>query len=258
MPPAASASTILRRIGFGCGVALASATGALWSCGGRTSSNQEPADAGLDAATTPPECLAEGGYIACRGTNDCPTESEECLQCFGDPDAAGLCGTAAMAGQGTDFCPVCSDGNVCIQLYIQSGYLCLPFNVGQLLANNGAADRVRYADWSQWTGQALPEPTECADGGLPLCGGLCAPCPQDSICTGRSPLHPYGFCVPKTWSACTKAEPGCASSGNRCFVFTDPADAQALANDNGLCLPSAECEALGAGYPGGGACLGDD
>jgi len=153
------------------------------------------------------------------------------------------------------FCPLCDDGNVCIQIFRQSGYMCLPFDVGALFAANGSADRVRYLDWSPWSGQALPTPQDCGDGGLPLCGGVCGPCSPGATCTGRSPIHPYGFCVPSSWSGCTRSKPGCAT-GNKCIIFTDPGDAQAVADDNGLCIPAAECDALGAGYPGGAACVG--
>jgi hypothetical protein len=222
-------------------------------CGGASAATHD--DAGAFDAGPPPlgpdGCASASGYLLCGGSHDCPRQSESCQSCISDPDAAGLCVTANMNGPGN--CPLCDDGNVCIRL-VQGVYECVPFDVGQLFAANGAPDRVRYTDWSDWTGQALPRPTDCGDGGLPLCGGLCGPCPQSSVCTGRSPLHPYGFCVPSSWSACTRSAPTC-SSGSKCFVFSDQPDAQALADQFGLCLPTSECEALAAGYPGGGICV---
>jgi hypothetical protein len=234
-------------------VAGTAAASMVVGCGGSTSAAR---DAGaLDAGPAPlgPDgCASESGYLICGGTHDCPTHSDACLYCISDPGNVGLCGTTATTGPG--ICPLCDDGNVCIRVVEQAPYQCLPFDVGQLFAENGSADRVRYTDWSAWTGQALPRPADCGDGGLPLCGGLCSPCPKGSTCTGRSPLHPYGFCVPSSWNDCTRSAPNC-DSGNRCFIFTDAPDAQAVADQYGLCLPTAECQALAAGYPGGGACV---
>ena len=133
------------------------------------------------------------------------------------------------------------------------GWQCLPFDVGQLFAENGAANRVRYADWSAWTGAALPSPTSCPTfNGFSICGGNCTPCGSGNICTGRSPKHPYGLCVGGT-------NPGCGSpnwtcpSGQSCMVFVDPGE-QAIADAQGMCFPTAECKAIASSYPGGADC----
>jgi hypothetical protein len=61
--------------------------------------------------------------------------------------------------------------------------------------------------------------------------------------------------VPSGWVACSRTATGCPA-GDACFFFDDQADAQALADKNGICLPAAECSELGIGYPGGGSCIG--
>lgn len=240
------------QLAIACVVLVGIGAGAAVACGGSTGAIH---DAGVLDGGPPPlgpdGCASESGYLLCGGSHDCPRQSESCQSCISDPDAAGLCVTANMTGPGN--CPLCDDGNVCVRL-VQDVYDCVPFDVGQLFAANGEPDRVLYTDWSAWSGQALPRPTDCGDGGLPLCGGLCGPCAKGSTCTGRSPLHPYGFCVPSTWSGCTRAAPTC-DPGNKCFIFSDPPDAQALADQFGLCLPLSECQALAAGYPGGATCV---
>jgi len=225
---------------------------------GRTGIGEGAADASNsmgDDVVIPNACESESGWAICRGANDCPVPANDCPFCTGDPDAVGLCASPRSAA----FCPACDDGYVCIQPYAaQSIHVCLPFDVGQLYASSGSADRVRYADQSHWTGQPLPEPSDCGDGGMPLCGGLCDPCAAGSLCVGRSPLHPYGFCVPSPYGPCSKGKPDVCGSGKGCVIFTDPPSDQAVADQNGLCVPINACEALGHAYPGGATCAGPD
>jgi hypothetical protein len=245
---------------FACVTAPAVAVLLVEACGGLRSSGTSPDnDASFDAGpvvTGPDGCVSESGYLVCRGRAECPIMSAQCLDCLGEPDATGLCVTEAMGTTGAGACPLCDDGNVCVRVFDNAPYQCLPFDVGQLFAANGSADRVRYEDWSSWTGQALPRPTDCGDAGLPLCGGLCQPCSPGAVCTGRSPRHPFGLCVPTSWTPCTRSAPTCTTAGNMCIIFDDDQDAQALADRNGLCIPTAECKALGQGYPGGATCAG--
>jgi hypothetical protein len=132
-------------------------------------------------------------------------------------------------------------------------WFCAPYDVGVLFAMNGAGtpDRLRYADFGLWTGDTLPEPATCPTfSGFQICGGHCGGC-DEGVCIGRSPLHPYGFCAYDTGSGCPAT--ACASDQS-CFHYIVQAAAQDLADQEGLCLPKALCEALAADYPGGANC----
>jgi len=138
----------------------------------------------------------------------------------------------------------------------------IPFSAGQFLAARGEAARLAYADRGSWTGEPLPLPTECpVVDGLQLCGGRCGGCPDGEGCTGRSPLHPWGLCIPEReigdqHAVCSarKGSTGC-EWGSSCFVFTVDAAHQGIADSKGLCLPRALCDAAAAGLPGGGRCV---
>lgn len=153
----------------------------------------------------------------------------------------------------------CADGEILAEFTSSLAYfLCVDPEVGQLMANAGYPERVRYADWGLWTGAPLPEPGTCPTvDGFTICGGTCGGCPEGRVCTGRSPLHPYGICVTAPLSGnatyCGDDKNHC-DPGQSCFRFTVEPDAQALADLHGWCFGPDECNAIAAGLPGGGTC----
>jgi hypothetical protein len=104
-------------------------------------------------------------------------------------------------------------------------------------------------------GAALPEATECPDlAGAHPCSGRCGECPGESYCHGRSPLHPTGICLRSDNWACGRGFGPCTDPGQACFVYRVEPEAQAIADDWGLCFPVEQCRALAARLPGGGRC----
>jgi hypothetical protein len=130
------------------------------------------------------------------------------------------------------------------------------FELGLLFSNSGAADRVRYADFGIFDGTPLPEPATCPMlKSASICGANCGGCPQAQICHGRSPLHPYGFCIPEKKDFCHVGAL-CASASDGCFSFKVQPEAQAVADFYGICLPKTTCQELASSaYLGGGTCL---
>jgi hypothetical protein len=144
------------------------------------------------------------------------------------------------------------------------GPLCVPYSIGKLASRYVSdPDRVRYADFGHFDGRPLPSPPGCPSaGGFTPCGGGCPPCPGDMLCASRSPLHPFGFCIPHNTDAigtCRIVDAGpdsgeCRDASTACFTFTVEPEAQALADLHGVCLPVDECQSLANGLPGGGRC----
>jgi hypothetical protein len=219
------------------------------------------ADAGI--------CASPSGWAVCNGPNHCFPDAGVplCVMCstsdftqaFKDayaPPALGMCSNDAslpdfVIGAGCSF-----DECVNVEAFLPGRWGALPFEVGPLFAANGASDRVRYADMSFWTGDALPPVPSCSIGpGVQGCGGSCPPCANGLSCTGRSPLHPVGICA----SFQVSPQGGCTPedvcpSGQSCFTFRVQPDAQAEANSNGFCFSSEACKILSTQLPGGGYC----
>jgi hypothetical protein len=230
---------------------------------------------GLDAGWT--QCTSPGELAVCGGPYHCPTHSATCPIGCGIPmvspmGSAGDSGTSDAAlnvclndelldagFNGLSFLDACRDGMILVQYSGNGGstWGCSPFDLGVLFAKNGGSGQVRYADFGLFTGAPLPGPESCPDAsGFTICGGNCGPCPETSeVCTGRSPLHPNGFCVPQDSEYLCEADAGCdPSQGMACLSFTVQPDAQAVADKNGLCLPASLCQAVAAGLPGGASC----
>lgn len=230
------------------------------SCGGRTETLEGTtlADAGNggDGSAAQDICRSQNGFAVCGGPNDCFPQPapDACSACIHDPGRVGICLNDALTVV-PPLCPACTDGRICVEAILEGGgWFCVPFEVGTLFAANGSGDRVRYADFGLWTGEPLPVPATCpAIDGITLCGGNCAGCPVAQTCTGRSRLHPYGVCVPSTARSCAKNGPPC-DAGEECFMFQVEPAAQALADENGLCISSALCARLASSYPGGASC----
>lgn len=241
--------------------------GLLWACGGtivpvgpQDAQSDSPSDAGKEASfDSPSACVSPSGYRVCNGPNACPDDQAcDCNQKhFTSEPALSYCISTWSQVFACD--EGCADGQVCAvtTLFPDSGrvYFCVPEELGHLFETNGGIDRLRYADWSDWTSAPLPTPPACPTvPGVSLCGGACPTCGLGKFCTGRSPLHPYSICIPEKNAYCTKASPGCPV-GQSCFLFSVQADAQSLADAAGYCMPTAECKAAQGGYPGGATCL---
>jgi hypothetical protein len=153
-------------------------------------------------------------------------------------------------------CPGCKDGGVCLDPNGDGdGFpICVPWDIGALYGVNGFGTRVRYEDFGLWTGDPLPEPATCPNlPGVDICGGHCGGCPSGEHCTGRSPLHPYGICVPAQLDFCGIGCTPCGA-GLGCFTYKVQPAAQAVADAIGICFPQATCENMAANLPGGGTC----
>lgn len=246
------------------------------ACGGRAEST--PSDGGaeddgnqgghdgsvVDSSPDSPStaCVSASGYAVCGGPNGCfpPASRGKQSECWS-------CTTQGVYGYQTVLCEnavdpfgpdpgLCADGQVYVEAYAPKVWMPFPFDVGQLFASNGAADRVRYADWSAWTGDPLPLPATCPSfQGFSICGGDCDPCPPGQQCTGRSPQHPYGLCAtlnpPSWWCDGTS---GSCGNGEGCVIFTVSTADQPIANKGGICFPGAQCQAIASQYPGGASC----
>jgi len=252
-------------------VALAVAVSA---CGGSAANPSDAGDAGRDSSTADSsngdagwtQCVAPSGVAVCGGPSMCPADSSSCAACgvLANGTADGPlnpCENIATIQYGKD--TVCPDGTIYAVLVNSSSntFLCAPWDLGVLYAKNGSTDRVRYADMGIWTGAELPAPNVCQSiSNVELCGGNCGGCSQvDDTCTGRSPLHPFGFCVPSSaTNHCARTVAHCgwgdAGIGSSCLTFTVEASAQVAADKNGLCLPSQLCQDLATGLPGGAEC----
>ncbi|MCC6526401.1 MAG: hypothetical protein IT373_27385 [Polyangiaceae bacterium] len=156
---------------------------------------------------------------------------------------------------------------MCVQKATEQ-LVCAGSAVCRALWDLGAKSVCRYADKSAYDNQALPVPTGPCPGGTifqRLCGGACGACdPVYEVCTGRSPLHPFGFCAPAGLSGaaapCALAPGGgmalpCAFPDDYCGIFEVPvADAPAAAA-YGICLSQPGCTHLAAVLPGGIRCF---
>lgn len=214
-----------------------------------------PDDAGFTACSTP-----EGLAICGTATPCAVLGSPPCQACTFPEAGVSICTDTVVNGfHGS--CAACGDGLVCIDqsggTVANEGLVCVDYNLGVLIAKYDAA-LVHYADLGDWTGDPLPKPATCPGvSGFTLCGGNCGGCSAGEVCTGRSPLHPYGFCFDALGERCTadKSVPCDADAGPQsCFVFNVQPDAQPIANDYGKCMSPAMCQAIATGLPGGGTC----
>ncbi len=235
------------------------AAGVAGAAGGGGAAGGTAGDAGLagDAGWT--EC-GTPDWQAC-GVPECPEGRPGCEICLtmAEPDILSTC-VDSLNPQMQPGKP--RDGSIRVAFHsvFEPGDdgLEVPFSAGVYFAADGQADRVAYADFGLWTGDPIPEPTQCPQlAGIDACGGFCGGCSAGKICTGRSPLHPYGLCVAKDAAICSvnpaAPQPKCPK-GQQCFVFQVEPARQPVADAIGYCLPSAECQAYATNLPGGGKC----
>jgi hypothetical protein len=233
--------------------------------GGTGASGGAPVDAATGGAAGAAGA-ADGGWTECSTPDfavcgeGCPEGRPGCVFCL-RPPAPDLFGICAESLNPDERWEKPRDGRVVIthdaSFTDESPSLTeVAFSGGLFLAQHGQADRVAYADRGLFTGDPLPEPTTCPS--LPagqVCGAHCGGCPVGQICTGRSPLHPYGICVAEGASGCRypRERDWTCTSGEACFVFTVEAERQFLANRFGFCLPKDHCDAYRT-LPGGAEC----
>jgi hypothetical protein len=243
-----------------CGGRVGPASGSAGSDDAGEAHDGAPPDAGEPGDAGWTQCTSPAGFAVCEGPS-CP------MTCGGGscsntdvPGVAACINPALIQVGGPQLCgSPCADGTICVAEIYATTFFCTAFDMGVLFAQNGAADRVRYADMGSWTGEPLPVPTSCPSvAGLQLCGGSCDACPPAEVCTGRSPLHPYGFCTPPESAPCGVGRPSCnddaGTQGQACMTFTVDAAAQGLADQWGICMPAALCQAAAVGLPGGATC----
>jgi hypothetical protein len=247
-------------------------------CGGRVEAEppepEAPFDAGPADEAGYTRCTTPEGWGICGPATGCAATAnrEGCKLCFcplvaeddgplspeciaGDAlRSVGLCdGLLDELGSSP-----CEDGLVHYDFFGHERVRqCFPYSVAVLLSRYVTdRDRLRYADFGLFTGEPLPEPSTCPSlAALRLCGPACGACADGERCTGRSPLHPHGFCYRNSsWCSLSPSDRAVCREGQGCFTFIVESSGQAVADRNGMCLPRALCEALAAELPGGGAC----
>jgi hypothetical protein len=235
------------------------------ACGGVVTGD-DAADAMIDGggadSTGWTQCTSPSNYAVCGGTDNCNPIDCDC-DLAQDPNGLGVCfsATYATASSG-QFCRPGFDGRACLFVYPkEDAWADIAFDVAVLFAENGGASRVRYADLSLWTDAGLPNAPSCPDlGNVTACGGGCGACPSSQTCVGRSPLHPVGICIHTNGCGLgTDAGLGplpCDYMTESCFIYLVQPEAQVDADNAGICLPKADCDALSESLPGGGKCYG--
>ena len=215
-------------------------------------------------------CASPQGYRICRGDQRCPD-----LPCCMDPTlasesmyAATICNDQLLA----DYLAAHGDKDrwgcfscegVCVNT-IENGaenpgsLSCVPYEIGVLYADAGAAYRVRYADIGLWRDEPIPAKAGACPSvpGFTLCGPGCGTCSgTNERCIGRAPLHPTGVCMATTakWCNAKLSNTGCNST-QKCFTFTVEPQTQAVADEYGNCVDATTCAGLAASIPGGGRC----
>lgn len=243
---------------FGCGGVVSGVTDA----GDGGADGALPLDAAADAGWT--ACTSPDGFAVCDGPNQCPASLCGSAGVCPYPGTVSdsvprACGSALEVSESP--CESAPDGLICFQSDPRpesNGFFwATAFNVGVLLAQNGGSNFVRYADFGLWTGDPIPEPTTCPKlQNAIICGGNCGTCSYNAVCHGRSPLHPWSFCLPTDiQDGCNLAKGVlCQDPANKCFAFKVEDAGQALANANSMCLPKDMCDDLAANLPGGGIC----
>lgn len=242
---------------------LASACGATSSdpggTGGGSDGGTPPPDAGLSPDAKIEDCVSDEGARICGTETGCYEHGASC-ECEPVPPNSGEGPTVAF-GLCSDYdlpsrlCGICHDGEVCVVLGVDPEFapMCVTESLGRLFWLHGRGGRVMYADWTPYTGEPLPEPTECPppNGQVTLCGGNCGGCDAGRVCSGRSPTHPYGICVEDDLLHCSAD--GTLFPCNvkeRCLMLTSgpPVPQQFYPS---LCVEAASCAAQAASVPGG-------
>lgn len=241
------------------------------SCGATASDGQTredsgppPLDAGLYPDATIEDCVSEEGVRLCGTKSHCYEAGPHC-DCRPLPHIGkagdGTVELGYCAGSVPDLwlCGSCFDGEVCVEIFYADAPFCASESLARLYVAHGAGDLAYYADYTPYTGDPLPEPTECPppQGELALCGGKCGGCSGDRLCTGRSPTHPWGICADQGFFRCTQGSDTGCKTDEACLLLAaelpDPAG-DPLKLFPSLCVPHADCAAYAAAIPGGATC----
>jgi hypothetical protein len=205
------------------------------ACGGRTSaafqslsqidSGEDGSDGGLamdSAAGAWTPCTSPDGVELCGGT--CGAASGcACLSPASDPGALELC--LNSTGYDSTACyNTCGATQVCINFNtddVVPDYTCEPWSAGIMFASAGQGSRVRYSDFAFWDGSDIPPLASCpvTGGRLAFCDGVCGGCDAGQVCTGRSPIHPVGWCASPPYEGCSTANNRCSSAGTSCLTL---------------------------------------
>lgn len=258
---------------------ILSACAVIAACGGQIDTPSTGADAssdgsaghdgvGVDAdAGVWTECSSPQGYQICRGPKNCPdtcgcadhrfpSETGNAISfCINDPLVDFI---AAHTRENNWKCNASCEG-ICARDMFDGIFSCVPYEIGVLYAQSGAADSVRYGDLGLWRNEPIPATAGACPTvpGMTLCGPGCGTCAANERCVGRAPLHPTGFCMPATGPSVTcavaTAQTDCPA-WDKCFTFTVEPAAQAIADEYGYCVPTASCSTLATSLPGGGKC----
>ncbi len=218
------------------------------ACGARDSLLAGDSLAGGSAASTgdsPTDCTP--AEIRLCGAKPCPPmDFEACpgVGCTPVSDAntgvlleVGIC-WPDLEDWVSSRCFVCKAGEVCVH-YTEGESYCAPLEVCETLLALSAGTACRYTDRTTFTGAPLAIGSSCPEY---MCGLGCLPCGASGACVGLSPTHPYGLCLPETFNdGCSVNKPDC-SSHRRCGIFNVPAEDQAYAEANGICISPNDCE----------------
>ncbi len=236
-----------------------------------TSSSTAGGAAGTGASH--PDCATANAVRLCGGSKACawlgpPTcPGTGCTAALDvnafTPSGAGVC-WADVDDAAARQCVACRDGDVCVQRY-DDQLVCVAEEVCAGLWDLGATTVCRYADKVRYDRRPLPSATGCpSTGQIHFCGGGCPPCPGTMGCTGRSPDHPFGLCVPMTAQgefqgvACSNTAAECHPgqfNDTACGVFSVPTVDDSAARRYGVCLDRKGCLIIRDALPGGFRCL---
>ena len=221
----------------------------LVSCGARDSLwTGDSLDGGSAASTgdSPIDCTPAEIRLCGAATPCPPMDSEACPGVGCTPVSNATTGELLEIGicwpdlddWVSSRCFVCRPGEVCVH-YTEGESYCAPLEVCETLLALGAGDACRYTDKTTFTGAPLAIGSACPEH---MCGTGCLSCGASGDCVGLSPTHPYGLCAPETLNdGCSLTVPDCPAQ-RRCGIFNVPAEDQAYAEANGICISAYDCE----------------
>lgn len=229
------------------------------ACGGEVATGTSDSGPMADAWTGDAgwsQCSAPDGLRVCGGPSRCPDGQDAGCACLIEPPTP-IVVTACV--NDTTYPLISQEWFVCPwdRAIVELGHFaCVPTTLATLFLENGGGARAHFTDFATWGDTPIPSQDGCpSTPGVKLCGGGCGSCSgPDGTCTGRSPLHPYGFCAAHAAGSCGGNYPQCREDQG-CFTFKVDPGSQKAADEHGYCLPLAECVALASGLPGGGTCI---
>lgn len=221
-------------------------------------------------------CASPGNTHMCGGSCGHDACFTSCLSDFHNGSSiiqnADL-GACASSPSFTHLCSgvPCADGLICTvrttrdvttPLATFGAMYCADESFAYLYFLNGRSDAARHSDRSAYDGRALPAESACPSApGVSLCGGPCGSCAAGSACSGRSPSHPFGLCIPTPNSGlgaspCVRDQTHPAACGGAlsCFTFAVDSESQSVADANSYWIDSTQCANAATAYPGGAFC----